>query len=50
MVEMFRCDDLVEHAGDYWVYKPDLRRLKHKVLMPVGSCQIAPAFAQTDSE
>ncbi|KAH9689065.1 putative UDP-glucuronate:xylan alpha-glucuronosyltransferase 5 [Citrus sinensis] len=47
MVEMFRCDDLVEHAGDYWVYKPDLRRLKHKVLMPVGSCQIAPAYAQT---
>ncbi|KAH9689069.1 putative UDP-glucuronate:xylan alpha-glucuronosyltransferase 4 [Citrus sinensis] len=50
MVEMFRCDDLVEHAGDYWVYKPDLRRLKHKVLMPVGSCQIAPAFAQTGKE
>lgn len=41
MVEMFRCDDLVEHVGDYWVYKPDLRRLKQKVLMPVGSCQIA---------
>ncbi|KAH9689064.1 putative UDP-glucuronate:xylan alpha-glucuronosyltransferase 5 [Citrus sinensis] len=50
MVEMFRCDDLVEHAGDYWVYKPDLRRLKHKVLMPVGSCQIAPAYAQTAKE
>ncbi|KAL9447365.1 hypothetical protein AB3S75_014934 [Citrus x aurantiifolia] len=50
MVEMFRCDDLVEHAGDYWVYKPDLRRLKHKVLMPVGSCQIAPAYAQTGKE
>ncbi|KAK9219045.1 hypothetical protein WN943_007684 [Citrus x changshan-huyou] len=50
MVEMFRCDDLVEHAGDYWVYKPDLRRLKHKVLMPVGSCQIAPSFAQTGKE
>ncbi|KAK9219075.1 hypothetical protein WN943_007714 [Citrus x changshan-huyou] len=49
MVEMFRCDDLVEHAGDYWVYKPDLRRLKHKVLMPVGSCQIASAYAQTEA-
>ncbi|KAK9219088.1 hypothetical protein WN943_007727 [Citrus x changshan-huyou] len=49
MVEMFRCDDLVEHAGDYWVYKPDLRRLKHKVLLPVGSCQIAPAYAQTEA-
>ncbi|KAK9219035.1 hypothetical protein WN943_007674 [Citrus x changshan-huyou] len=40
MVEMFRCDDLVEHAGDYWVYKPDLRRLKHKVLMPVGEAYV----------
>ncbi|KAH7574567.1 hypothetical protein JRO89_XS03G0313600 [Xanthoceras sorbifolium] len=47
MVEIFRCDDLVQHVGDYWVYKPELKRLKQKVLMPVGSCQIAPAFAQT---
>ncbi|KAK4852130.1 hypothetical protein QYF36_021322 [Acer negundo] len=51
MVEMFRCDDLVQHVGDYWVYKPDMRRLKQKVLMPVGSCQIAPdRFAETGKE
>ncbi|KAK3200275.1 hypothetical protein Dsin_023690 [Dipteronia sinensis] len=51
MVEMFRCDDLVQHVGDYWVYKPDMRRLKQKVLMPVGSCQIAPnQFAETGKE
>ena len=47
MVEIFRCDDLVMHQGDHWVYKPELRRLKQKVLMPFGSCQLAPSYAQT---
>ncbi|GMY21515.1 putative udp-glucuronate:xylan alpha-glucuronosyltransferase 4 [Fagus crenata] len=47
MVEIFRCDDLVMHHGDYWVYKPELRRLKQKVLVPFGSCQLAHSFAKT---
>ncbi|KAH7846111.1 hypothetical protein Vadar_010102 [Vaccinium darrowii] len=42
MWEIFRCDDLLWHEGDYWVYKPDLRRLSQKVMMPVGSCKLAP--------
>jgi len=42
MQEIFRCDDLMTHLGEYWVYKPELRRLRQKVQMPVGSCQIAP--------
>ncbi|KAL6968873.1 hypothetical protein U1Q18_049194 [Sarracenia purpurea var. burkii] len=47
MWEIFRCDDLLWHEGDYWVYRPaDLRRLKQKVFMPVGSCQIAPSFTE----
>ncbi|XP_050221281.1 putative UDP-glucuronate:xylan alpha-glucuronosyltransferase 4 [Mercurialis annua] len=50
MQEIFRCDDLLSHVGDYWVYKPDLKKLKQKLLMPVGSCQIAPAYAQTGDE
>lgn len=41
MWEIFRCEDLVERLGDVWIYKPDLRRLKQKLLMPVGSCQLA---------
>ncbi|KAF5192985.1 Hexosyltransferase [Thalictrum thalictroides] len=41
MIEIFRCDDLVRHEGVFWIYKPDLRRLKQKVIMPVGSCQLA---------
>lgn len=47
MVEIFRCDDLLMHRGDYWVYMPDIGRLKQKVLMPVGSCQLAPGYAET---
>ncbi|GMN43831.1 hypothetical protein TIFTF001_013043 [Ficus carica] len=31
MVEIFRCDDLVKHQkGEYWVYRPEMRRLKQK--------------------
>lgn len=46
MLEIFRCDDLLIHEADYWIYKPDLRRLKQKVLMPVGSCQLASPYAE----
>lgn len=41
MWEIFRCEDLVRRQGDVWVYRPDLRRLKQKLLMPIGSCQLA---------
>ncbi|KAF9606412.1 hypothetical protein IFM89_025101 [Coptis chinensis] len=43
MWEIFRCDDLLRHEGEFWIYKPDLRRLKQKVQMPVGTCQLAVA-------
>ncbi|CAH8251638.1 unnamed protein product [Arabidopsis lyrata] len=42
MHEIFRCDERVKRVGDYWVYRPDLTRLKQKLLMPPGSCRIAP--------
>ncbi|KAJ4968176.1 hypothetical protein NE237_014877 [Protea cynaroides] len=41
MWEIFRCDDLLIHEGNSWIYRPDLRRLLQKVLMPVGSCKLA---------
>ncbi|KAK7337793.1 hypothetical protein VNO77_18380 [Canavalia gladiata] len=50
MVEIFRCDDILMHQDEYWVYKPDLRSLKQQTLMPVGSCQLAPAYAETGRE
>ncbi|XP_061348414.1 putative UDP-glucuronate:xylan alpha-glucuronosyltransferase 4 [Gastrolobium bilobum] len=50
MVEIFRCDDLLMHQGAYWVYKPDLRSLKQKTLMPIGACQVARGYAETGKE
>lgn len=47
MWEIFRCDDLVFDGGDGLVYKPDLIRLKQKVVMPVGSCRIAPPITES---
>lgn len=44
--ELFRCDDLLWHEENYWIYKPDLRRLQQKVFMPVGSCQLASSYPE----
>lgn len=47
MLELFRCDDLIMQHGKYLVYKPDITKLKQKLLMPVGACQIATPYSQT---
>lgn len=50
MREIFRCDDLVvddRTVEGVWVYKPEMKRLKQKILMPFGSCQLAPVYART---
>lgn len=44
MWEIFRCDDMLWRGDNYWIYKPDLTRLEQKLVMPVGSCQLAPPF------
>ncbi|KAK9137263.1 hypothetical protein Sjap_007857 [Stephania japonica] len=49
MWEFFRCDDILfkhEEGEHFWIYKPDSKRLKQKVSMPVGTCQIAVAHHQ----
>lgn len=46
MVELFRCEDLLWHEGNISIYKPNLRKLAHRVLMPVGTCQISPPLAE----
>ncbi|XP_077218958.1 putative UDP-glucuronate:xylan alpha-glucuronosyltransferase 5 [Tasmannia lanceolata] len=48
MWEIFRCEDLVKHEGNLWVYKPDLRRLKQKLDLPVGSCQLPVPLVKLD--
>ncbi|XP_010511230.1 PREDICTED: putative UDP-glucuronate:xylan alpha-glucuronosyltransferase 4 isoform X2 [Camelina sativa] len=50
MHEIFRCDERVRRVENYWVYKPYIPSLKQKLLMPVGSCRVAPPFAQLGQE
>ncbi|CAL9131727.1 unnamed protein product [Musa textilis] len=38
---LFTCKNLVMREGDMWLYKPDLQLLKEKLLLPVGSCELA---------
>ncbi|XP_051124447.1 UDP-glucuronate:xylan alpha-glucuronosyltransferase 2 isoform X2 [Andrographis paniculata] len=41
MVEIFRCDDVVKKEGEWWYFQPEMARLEQKVLLPVGSCNLA---------
>ncbi|XP_031265943.1 putative UDP-glucuronate:xylan alpha-glucuronosyltransferase 3 [Pistacia vera] len=38
---LFTCKDIVVHEGNVWLYKPNLHRLREKVRLPVGSCELA---------
>ncbi|PON76307.1 UDP-glucuronate:xylan alpha-glucuronosyltransferase [Parasponia andersonii] len=38
---LFTCKDLVTREGDAWLYEPDRNKLREKVQLPVGSCELA---------
>ncbi|XP_010911799.1 putative UDP-glucuronate:xylan alpha-glucuronosyltransferase 3 isoform X1 [Elaeis guineensis] len=38
---LFTCKDLVKREGNLWLYTPNLRTLKEKLRLPVGSCELA---------
>uniref|UniRef100_A0A7N0TG65 Hexosyltransferase n=1 Tax=Kalanchoe fedtschenkoi TaxID=63787 RepID=A0A7N0TG65_KALFE len=42
MMEVFTCDDLLREGDGFWIYKPNLNKLRQKMEMPIGSCQLAP--------
>ncbi|CAN0922298.1 UDP-glucuronate:xylan alpha-glucuronosyltransferase 2 [Linum grandiflorum] len=47
MVEIFRCDEMVNKEGDWWFYQPEMTRLEQKVSLPVGSCKLSlPLWSQ----
>ncbi|XP_076931551.1 UDP-glucuronate:xylan alpha-glucuronosyltransferase 2-like isoform X2 [Bidens hawaiensis] len=51
MVEIFRCDDMLVHDGDWWYYQPDIKRLEQKVYLPVGTCSLAlPLWGKGNDE
>lgn len=38
---LFTCNDLVRREGNAWLYEPDLSRLRDKLQLPIGSCELA---------
>ncbi|XP_008786543.2 putative UDP-glucuronate:xylan alpha-glucuronosyltransferase 3 [Phoenix dactylifera] len=38
---LFMCKNRVTREGNAWLYRPDLRVLKEKLRLPVGSCTLA---------
>ncbi|CAA2965778.1 UDP-glucuronate:xylan alpha-glucuronosyltransferase 3 [Olea europaea subsp. europaea] len=38
---LFTCKDLVVRKGYVWLYKPNLNKLREKLRLPVGSCELA---------
>lgn len=38
---LFTCKELLVHRGDVWLYEPDLNKLREKVQLPVGSCELS---------
>lgn len=41
MPNLFTCKDLITHENTTWLYEPDLKGLKQKLKLPVGSCELA---------
>ncbi|KAM0067511.1 hypothetical protein Hdeb2414_s0002g00062131 [Helianthus debilis subsp. tardiflorus] len=41
---LFPCKELVVRRGEVWLYEPDLKVLREKVQLPVGSCELALPF------
>lgn len=38
---LFTCKELVVREGNVWLYKPNLNKLREKLNLPVGSCELA---------
>ncbi|KAK7352407.1 hypothetical protein VNO80_17828 [Phaseolus coccineus] len=51
MMELFPCDNLVKREGEWWYYEAEIKKLEHKVSLPVGSCKLAlPLWEQGRKE
>lgn len=38
---LFSCKNLIVREGNAWLYNPELRNLREKLRLPVGSCKLA---------
>ncbi|PWA78862.1 Glycosyl transferase, family 8 [Artemisia annua] len=46
---LFPCKELVTRQGNVWLYKPNLKVLKEKLQLPIGSCELALPFNPQDT-
>ncbi|KAL6651701.1 hypothetical protein ACP70R_010626 [Stipagrostis hirtigluma subsp. patula] len=45
---LFPCKHLLARRGHAWLYRPDAAYLRHRLSLPVGSCQLAVALPGKD--
>ncbi|KAL4567798.1 hypothetical protein LXL04_023393 [Taraxacum kok-saghyz] len=45
---LFPCKELVVRQGHAWLYEPNLKILREKIQLPVGSCELALPFKPRD--
>ncbi|KAL2631304.1 hypothetical protein R1flu_015990 [Riccia fluitans] len=48
-VNLFTCDELLEVKDDVWLYQVDSRKLRKRLAVPVGSCELALPHNKIDS-
>ncbi|KAK4804229.1 hypothetical protein SAY86_004046 [Trapa natans] len=46
---LFTCNELLLHEGNIWLYEPNLNKLREKVYLPVGSCELAVPLKAKDN-
>ncbi|KAL7610950.1 UDP-glucuronate:xylan alpha-glucuronosyltransferase 1 [Lactuca sativa] len=47
---LFPCKELVVRRGNAWLYEPNLKVLREKIQLSVGSCELALPFKPRDGE
>ncbi|KAK4487517.1 hypothetical protein RD792_005833, partial [Penstemon davidsonii] len=46
---LFTCKELIVREGNVWLYKPNLNKLREKLRLPVGSCELSVPLKTEDN-
>jgi hypothetical protein len=38
---LFTCKDVIQRDGNVWLYEPNLHKLREKLQLPIGSCELS---------
>ncbi|CAI8605595.1 unnamed protein product [Vicia faba] len=41
---LFTCKDIIRREGNVWLYEPNLHKLREKLQLPIGSCELSVPF------